>query len=120
MDARAASQTCSCQLFVPVKVFALGIEEQLVRTVVDFVDSPEKRRNPGPDYRVVVHVVTWSGSQFLTVPIGALFRVVDRWAVFRVEGRGPRDQGSGQSSQQPAGRSAVRACRRRRGRVASG
>ncbi len=69
-----------------LKVSALGIEEQRVRTVIDFVDPPEKRSNLGHDYRVIVHVVTWSGEKVLTVPIGALFRVNDKWAVFKLVG----------------------------------
>ena len=71
-----------------LKVSALGIEEQRVRTIIDFTDPPERRGGLGHDYRVVVHVVTWSGDNVLTVPIGALFRVGDKWAVFKdVDGR---------------------------------
>lgn len=71
-----------------LKVSALGIEEQRVRTIIDFTDPPERRGNLGHDYRVIVHIVTWSGDKVLTVPIGALFRVGDKWAVFKnVEGR---------------------------------
>lgn len=71
-----------------LKVSALGIEEQRVRTIVDFTDPPERRGYLGHDYRVIVHVVTWSGGKILTVPIGALFRVGDKWAVFKdVDGR---------------------------------
>lgn len=71
-----------------VKISALGIEEQRVRTVIDLTDPPEKRGNLGHDYRVIVHVVTWSGTSVLTVPISALFRTGDKWAVFRlVNGR---------------------------------
>jgi HlyD family secretion protein len=66
-----------------MKVSALGIEEQRVRAIVDFTDPPSRWRNLGHDYRVVVHVVTWEGTSVLTVPIGALFRANDKWAVFR-------------------------------------
>lgn len=66
-----------------MKVSALGIEEQRVRTIIDFTDPPSRWRTLGHDYRVVVHVVTWQGSNVLTVPIGALFRANDKWAVFR-------------------------------------
>ena len=69
-----------------VKVSALGIEEQRVRTIVDFVGPPEQRANLGHDYRVIVHIVTWNGGKVLTVPIGALFRVNDKWAVFKDAG----------------------------------
>lgn len=66
-----------------MKVSALGIEEQRVRTIIDFMDPSSRWRNLGHDYRVVVHVVTWKGTNVLTVPIGALFRANDKWAVFR-------------------------------------
>jgi HlyD family secretion protein len=69
-----------------VKVSALGIEEQRVRTIVDFTDPPQRWRNLGHDYRVVVHVVTWKGDNVLTVPVGSLFRVNDKWAVFKAAG----------------------------------
>jgi HlyD family secretion protein len=69
-------------------VSALGIEEQRVRTTIDFVDSPEAWSRLGHDYRVIVHVTVWSADSVLTVPLGALFRRGDDWAVFAVkEGR---------------------------------
>ena len=67
-----------------LKVSALGIEEQRVRTTIDFVDPPEAWSSLGHDYRVNVHVVTWSATNALTVPVGALFRENDSWAVFAV------------------------------------
>jgi HlyD family secretion protein len=71
-----------------LKVSALGIEEQRVRTIIDFTDPPARRGGLGHDYRVIVHIVTWSDDKVLTVPIGALFRVGDKWAVFKdVDGR---------------------------------
>lgn len=74
-----------------MKVSALGIEEQRVRAVIDFTDPPARWRNLGHDYRVVVHVVTWKESNVLTMPIGALFRYNDKWAVYRIEaGRAQR------------------------------
>ncbi|WP_127904108.1 efflux RND transporter periplasmic adaptor subunit [Solirhodobacter olei] len=65
------------------KVSALGIEEQRVRLRLDILTPPEKRRGLGDNYRVFVRVVTWSGKDVLQVPIGALFRSGDGWAVFR-------------------------------------
>lgn len=71
-----------------LKVSALGIEEQRVRAIIDFTDTPERWGSLGHDYRVIVHIVTWSGDKVLTVPIGALFRAGDKWAVFKdVDGR---------------------------------
>ncbi|MGY3616377.1 efflux RND transporter periplasmic adaptor subunit [Bradyrhizobium sp. USDA 10063] len=68
-----------------LKVSALGIEEQRVRVTIDFVDPPEVWSQLGHDYRVVVHVTTWSGSDALTVPVSALFRKGDQWTVFADE-----------------------------------
>jgi HlyD family secretion protein len=68
-----------------LKVSALGIEEQRVRVTIDFVDPPEAWSSLGHDYRVIVHVTTWSSADALTVPVSALFRRGDDWAVFAVQ-----------------------------------
>lgn len=68
-----------------VKVSALGIEEQRVRTTIDFADPPEIWSRLGHDYRVIVHVTVWSADDVLSVPVGALFRRDDDWAVFRLK-----------------------------------
>ncbi|WP_376705328.1 HlyD family efflux transporter periplasmic adaptor subunit [Mesorhizobium sp. ISC25] len=66
------------------KVSALGIEEQRVRTTIDFTDPPAKWSALGHDYRVIVHVTIWKGDDILAVPVAALFRQGDDWAVFAV------------------------------------
>lgn len=68
-----------------VKVSALGIEEQRVRTVIDFIDPPEAWPSLGHDYRVIVHVTIWNAEDVLTVPVAALFRKGEDWAVFAVK-----------------------------------
>ncbi len=68
-----------------LKVSALGIEEQRVRVTIDFADPPDVWSQLGHDYRVIVHVVIWSADDALTVPVSALFRKGDEWAVFTVE-----------------------------------
>jgi HlyD family secretion protein len=68
-----------------LKVSALGIEEQRVRTTIDFVDPPETWSRLGHDYRVIVHVTVWKSEQALSIPVGALFRKGDEWAVFAVK-----------------------------------
>lgn len=71
-----------------VKVSALGIEEQRVRTTIDFTSPPKTWSRLGHEYRVIVHVVIWSADRVLTLPVGALFRKGEDWAVFLVkEGR---------------------------------
>jgi len=68
-----------------LKVSALGIEEQRVRTTIDFVDPPETWSRLGHDYRVIVHVTVWNAEEALSVPVGALFRKGEEWAVFSVK-----------------------------------
>jgi HlyD family secretion protein len=65
------------------KVSALGVEEQRVNVIADFVDSPGPL---GDAYRVEAHVVLWSGDDVLTVPVSALFRRGENWNVFVVDG----------------------------------
>jgi HlyD family secretion protein len=65
-----------------VKVSALGIEEQRVRTRIELTDPPELWAQLGHDYRVIVHITVWSGTDVLTVPASALFRNQQDWAVF--------------------------------------
>lgn len=68
-----------------MKVSALGIEEQRVNTIIDFVDPPELWSRLAHEFRVIVHVTIWSGDNVLTVPISALFRKGDEWAAYAVK-----------------------------------
>jgi len=70
-----------------VKISALSIEEQRVRATVDFVDPPEVWSRLGHDYRVIAHIPIWSASDVITVPVAALFRKDENWAVFTVNDR---------------------------------
>jgi len=64
------------------KVSSLGVEEQRVNVIVDFEDPPEKRRTLGDAFRVEAKIIIWENPEVLCVPIGALFRRDDDWAVF--------------------------------------
>ncbi len=64
------------------KVSALGIEEQRVNVIADFVDSPD---GLGDGYRVDARIVTWENSNVLKVPASALFRNEGNWSVFTIE-----------------------------------
>jgi HlyD family secretion protein len=66
------------------KVSALGIEEQRVRTTLDFEGPPTNHAALGHDFRVFVRIVDWESADALRVPLGALFRDRDQWAVFRL------------------------------------
>ena len=67
------------------KVSALGIEEQRVKVVLSFIGDPRQRRGLGHDYRVFVRIVVHQSADALLVPLGALFRQGQAWAVFVVE-----------------------------------
>lgn len=67
------------------KVSALGIEEQRVNVRLDILDKFSKWNALGHDFRVFVKVKIWEGKDILRIPLSALFRVEDKWAVFVVE-----------------------------------
>jgi HlyD family secretion protein len=69
-----------------LKVSALGVEEQRVNVVVDFVTPYEERRNLGDNFRVEARIVVWEADQTLKVPAGALFRRGQNWAAFALVG----------------------------------
>jgi HlyD family secretion protein len=67
-----------------LKVSALGVEEQRVNVIGDFVDPPDQWSTLGDAFRVEARIITWEGQDILQVPSSALFRVDDGWAVFRL------------------------------------
>ena len=66
------------------KVSSLGVEEQRVNVIIDFIDPPENRRGLGDGYRVEAAIEVWQKPDVLKIPTSALFRHEDRWAVFSV------------------------------------
>jgi HlyD family secretion protein len=68
------------------KVSALGVEEQRVNVVLDFVDPGEACALLGDAYRVEVRIVIWEAPRVLKVPTSALFRNGERWAVYVASG----------------------------------
>ena len=70
-----------------MKISALGVEEQRVNVVLDFVESsPAARAALGDGYRVEVRVVIWESPNVVQVPTSALFRHGEQWAVYVFEG----------------------------------
>jgi HlyD family secretion protein len=70
-----------------MKISALGVEEQRVNAVLDFVESsPAARASLGDGYRVEVRVVIWESPSVVKVPTSALFRRGEKWAVYAVDG----------------------------------
>jgi HlyD family secretion protein len=72
------------------KISALGVEEQRVNVILDFVGPPGDRAGLGHGYRGIIRIVTWSSPDVLTVPASALFRSGNDWAIFVVENRRAR------------------------------
>ena len=68
-----------------LKVSALGIEEQRVKTIIDLISPREAWMRLGHDFRVNVHVVVWKGDRVLILPMGSLFRSGESWAVYAVQ-----------------------------------
>jgi HlyD family secretion protein len=70
------------------KISALGVEEQRVNIVADFVDPPGPL---GDGYRVDGRIVVAEKQNVLKVPVSSLFRTGQGWSVFVVKnGRATR------------------------------
>jgi HlyD family secretion protein len=64
------------------KVSALGVEEQRVNVVLDFAEPLDRVQTIGDGYRVEATIVTHRVENAVKVPVGALFRDGEGWAVF--------------------------------------
>ncbi|MDP2559764.1 efflux RND transporter periplasmic adaptor subunit [Psychrobium sp. 1_MG-2023] len=64
------------------KISALGVEEQRVNVILTLVDPVTKWQNLGNAYRVEASIIVDHVSDALTVPLSALFRYNQQWAVF--------------------------------------
>lgn len=67
------------------KVSALGIEEQRVNVIVDFKADAADRQRLSHGYRVETRIVLWQDDDALNLPLTALFRDGEQWAVFAEE-----------------------------------
>lgn len=65
------------------KVSALGVEEQRVNVISDFVDPPGQL---GDGYRVECQITVWSGENVLKAPMSSVFRRGRGWSTFVIEG----------------------------------
>jgi HlyD family secretion protein len=77
---RAQVRTVESSAFT--KVSALGIEEQRVNIVADFIDPPGPL---GDGYRVEARIVIWESKDSLKIPSSSLFRHGEGWSVFVIE-----------------------------------
>lgn len=65
------------------KISALGVEEQRTNVILQFV--PSAQENPlAHDFRVDARVVIGEAKRAVRVPLGALFRQGEGWAVYKV------------------------------------
>ena len=86
------------------KVSALGVEEQRVNVVIDFVEAEGEAHALGDGYRVEVSIIIWERGDVLKIPTSALFRTDEAWTVFAV-----RDGRAAQTTVQIGQRSAIEA-----------
>ncbi|MDX1981135.1 MAG: efflux RND transporter periplasmic adaptor subunit [Bryobacteraceae bacterium] len=63
------------------KVSALGIEEQRVNVILDFVDPPGPL---GDAYRVEAQIIVWSAAKVIKAPASALFRCGEKWCAYTI------------------------------------
>lgn len=68
-----------------LKISALGVEEQRVNVIADFVDPVEKRITLGDAYRIEARIVVSEANDVVKAPASALFRRGEEWAVFTAE-----------------------------------
>ncbi|HEY0713878.1 MAG TPA: efflux transporter periplasmic adaptor subunit, partial [Polyangia bacterium] len=61
------------------------VDEQRVNVVVAFADPPGAWAALGDGFRVEARLVLWQGENVVKVPLGAVFRQGDGWAVYRIE-----------------------------------
>ena len=76
------AQVRTVEPYAFTKVSALGIEEQRVNVIADFIDPPATL---GDGYRVVGRIVVWEAEDVLKVPVSSLFRIGTDWCVFVIE-----------------------------------
>jgi HlyD family secretion protein len=73
------------------KVSALGVEEQRVNILVDFVSPREQWASLAEGYRLDAHIQVYRNDNALRLPTGALFRSEEQWSVYSiVNGRAKR------------------------------
>jgi HlyD family secretion protein len=72
------------------KFSALGVEEQRVLVVVALDDPGKGRPALGDGFRVEAQFRVWHADAALTVPVAALFRDGEHWAVYAIESKRAR------------------------------
>jgi len=66
------------------KVSSLGVEEQRVNILLDLTDPVQKWATLADGFRVIANIQIWQQHDAVQVPVSALFRNGQGWAVFAV------------------------------------
>ncbi len=66
------------------KISALGVEEQRVNTIIGLEGGRNDSEKLGDGYRVEARIVVWENNDALKAPASALFRVGEKWAVYKI------------------------------------
>lgn len=74
------------------KISALGVEEQRVNVIIDLENEVEGWHGLQDAYRVEPRIVVWQEANILQVPLSALFRQGNQWAVYKLDGSRARIQ----------------------------
>jgi HlyD family secretion protein len=72
------------------KVSALGVEEQRVNVIVDLAPSAAAAKRIGDAFRVDARIEIAREDKVLLVPVAAVFRDANHWAVYKVAGKRAR------------------------------
>jgi len=64
------------------KISALGIEEQRVNVIIDLMSPTEEWTRLAHGYQVELRIILWEAADALKLPMLALFRDGEDWAVF--------------------------------------
>jgi HlyD family secretion protein len=66
------------------RISALGVEEQRVNVIIDLDEAKERWQRLGDGYRIEAKIVIQELTDVLQVPSSSVFRLGERWAVYRV------------------------------------
>lgn len=72
-------------------ISALGIEEQRVDAIFRLTSPPEERAGLGDGFSTFLRIIEWQAEDVLQVPLSALFRRGEDWAVFVADGNTARE-----------------------------
>lgn len=81
-DAPLEGRISRIEPFGFTKISALGIEEQRVNVIVELTSDYQRWRRLGHGYQVDASVILWAQNEVLNVPLTALFRYKEAWAVY--------------------------------------